>query len=181
MVPVDCCSSHCVFPNTEVVTCLTPMLCCCFSYTQITLCIYGTCVSVCSPWCIAHVRVAHWERDFDGHKWNTDPASVSCQRSFAPSLCVCTQAWGEWVRVELALGSSPGKGQLATAVPWARASHLSGDIPIVKTKDLFKTNSLCSDLSVYTLSLLYSWFQIRSIFWIMFINLYHSSIWWLWL
>ena len=41
-------TSHCVFSNVEVVTCLASSLCHYFPYTQFTSCIYGTYISVCS-------------------------------------------------------------------------------------------------------------------------------------
>lgn len=54
------------------------------------------------------------------------------------------------------LGLSPGKGLLAKVVFGARALHPSAVIPIVKTKDLCKTNSLYNNLSVHSLLCFYT-------------------------
>lgn len=53
----------------------------------------------------------------------------------------------------LVLGLPPEKGLLGTVVLWASTSHLSGVIPFVKTKDLWKSDSWYNNSSVYLVSL----------------------------
>lgn len=50
-------------------------------------------------------------------------------------------------------GLPPEKGLLGIVVLWVSTSHLSGVIPFVKTKDLWKSNSWYNNSSVYSVSL----------------------------
>lgn len=107
LVPMDCCSprfqaAHC-FRQHRGCPCAPSTSWCHFSYMQITLCMCGSCISVCGPWCGAYVRVAHWKMRFDYTNGTLTQflSPFSNFFSFAPFLCVYTQAYGAWVSAGL--------------------------------------------------------------------------------